>query len=352
MMALQDSMNVYIDRNRRERVVIWGLAMLMVALSVACVCVGSVNISLPEIWKALSGQLSPDDTVSLIVIQSRIPAALTALLAGGALGLAGLLLQTVFANPLAGPSVLGVSTGASLGVAVVLLAFGGTLGSGMGMYFSTLGGAMLGAGAVMLALVGFSRFLHSSLMLLITGIMVGYIASSAISILNFYATQEGVHSFVIWGLGSFTGVTLDRMAGFAVPVAVVTLWAMLLPKPLDALLLGEDYASNLGVDVRRVRTCLLVISGLLTALVTAYCGPIGFLGLVAPHVARLLSGSSRHAVLLPATFLSGAVMALFCQFLSVLPSGGVMPVNAITPLLGAPLIIYIIVNRRHIVYLQ
>lgn len=345
-------MNGYIENHRRERSVMTVLALSVVALCVACLCVGSVDISLPDIWGAITGQIPAGHTVSLIVIQSRIPAALTALLAGGALGLAGLLLQTTFANPLAGPSVLGVSTGASLGVAVVLLALGGSIGSGVSMYFSTLGGAMLGAAGMILALVGFSRFLRSSLMLLITGIMVGYIASSAISILNFYATQEGVHSFVIWGLGSFTGVTLDRMAGFAVPVVVVTLWAMTLPKPLDALLLGEDYASNLGVDVRRVRTYLLVISGLLTALVTAYCGPIGFLGLVAPHVARLLSGSSRHAVLLPASFLSGSAMALVCQFISVLPSGGVMPVNAITPLLGAPLIIYILINRRHIVYLQ
>ncbi len=336
----------------RPRAVVWSLAVAVALLWIACVCVGSVNIPLEEIWHILSGNRPDDATSSVIILHSRIPAALTALLAGGALGLSGLLLQTTFSNPLAGPSILGVSTGASLGVAVVMLALGGSLGAGVGLYLSTIGGAMLGAGAVMSLLVAFSRFLRSSLMLLIAGIMVGYVASSAISLLNFYATQEGVHSFVIWGLGSFSGVTIERLPGFAIPVVAVCLWIVILPKPLDALLLGEDYARNLGVDVKVVRTWLLIISGLLTALVTAYCGPIGFIGLVGPHVARLLTSSSRHAVLLPATFFSGALMALVCQLLSVLPDRGVMPVNALTPLLGAPLIIYIIFNRKRIVYLQ
>lgn len=188
-------------------------------------------------------------------------------------------------------------------------------------------------------------------MLLIVGILVGYLSSSAISLLNFFATQEGVHSYVIWGLGNFYGVTNDNLPWFAGLGLVMIALSLLFIKPLNAMLLGRRYAENLGVRTIAVRNRLLLLSGALTALVTAWCGPIGFIGLVVPHIARLASGTSNHAVLLPATILAGAATGLLCALISVLPStGGVIPVNAITPVIGVPVIVYIIVRRRKIFY--
>jgi iron complex transport system permease protein len=203
----------------------------------------------------------------------------------------------------------------------------------------------------MLVLLAFSSIVKNSVMLLIIGIMVSHLASSAISLLNFFSTQEGVHSYVIWGLGNFSGVTLERLPIFAALVIVSLLLSMMLVKPLNALLLGARYAENLGVNIRGTRNRLLVLSGILTAVVTAFCGPIGFIGLIVPHIARLSLRSSNHIVLLPATALAGAVVALLCTLISVVPSAsGIIPINAITPIIGVPIIIYIIVNRKRIPY--
>jgi iron complex transport system permease protein len=277
--------------------------------------------------------------------------ACTAMLAGAALSVAGLLLQTTFDNPLAGPSILGVSTGSSLGVAIVMLALGGSIGHNLGSYVSILAGALLGAGIIILTLLAFSSIVKSSIMLLIIGILVSHLASSAISLLNFFSTQEGVHSFVIWGLGNFSGVTFERLPIFASLIIIALGLSLLLVKPLNALLLGTRYAENLGVNIRATRNKLLILSGILTAVVTAFCGPIGFIGLIVPHIARLALKSSNHIVLLPATALCGAVIALLCSLISVLPiSSGVIPINAITPIIGVPIIIYIILNRKRILY--
>ena len=188
-------------------------------------------------------------------------------------------------------------------------------------------------------------------MLLIIGILVSYLASSAVSMLNFFATEEGVHSYVIWGLGNFSGVSVNQLPFFAISIIIALAGSALLVKPLNALLLGTRYAENLGVNTRRVRNALLIITGLLTAIVTAFCGPIGFIGLVVPHIARLVLNTSNHNRLIPATILSGAAVALLCTLISVLPkSYGVIPINAITPIIGVPIIIYIIINRRKIQY--
>ena len=284
----------------------------------------------------------------MVVIGSRLVTAIVALLCGSAIAIAGLMLQTTFANPLAGPSILGVSTGSSLGVAIVMLAFGGALGfvgESLGIVLAAIAGAML----VLVLLLLFSRILNSSVMLLIVGILVGYLSSSAVSLLNFFATQEGVHSFVIWGLGSFSGVSQSRLLVFAPLALVFIALSMLMVKPLDAMLLGDAYAANLGVDVRRSRNRLLILSGVLTAVVTAFCGPIAFVGMVVPHVARLLTRSSRHLILIPATALAGAALGLLCVLLSVMPgSRGIIPINAITPIIGVPVILYVILNRHRL----
>ena len=236
-----------------------------------------------------------------------------------------------------------------------MLATGGTLGSIIsqhaGFYFATILGAFVGAGIVLLALLFFSTLVHSATMLLIIGILVSYLASSAVSMLNFFATEEGVHSYVIWGLGNFSGVSVNQLPFFAISIITALAGSALLVKPLNALLLGTRYAENLGVNTRRVRNALLIITGLLTAIVTAFCGPIGFIGLVVPHIARLVLNTSNHNRLIPATILSGAAVALLCTLISVLPkSYGVIPINAITPIIGVPIIIYIIINRRKIQY--
>lgn len=323
----------------------------MVLLVPLCLLVGAVDIPFAGVAGALVDSPDIPETWRVIVVEARLPMALTAMMAGAALSVAGLLMQTVFDNPLAGPSILGVSTGASLGVAIVMLAAGGAIASSLGNYIATISGALAGAITVLVVLLLMSHVVKSTAMLLIVGILTGYLASSAISLLNFFATQEGVHSFVIWGMGSFSGVTLDRLGVLAGVVAVLLVLSMLMVKPLDALLLGSRYARSLGVDVIVTRNRLLFLSGALTAVVTAFCGPIGFIGLVVPHIARMAVATSRHAVLLPATAFSGAVLAMGCALVSVLPGSiGVIPVNAITPVVGVPVIIYVIVARKKLHY--
>ncbi len=334
--------------SRRERISLWGLLLLTLALFVLCLFIGSVDIPAREVLTVLTGGEPSRESWAVIVIGSRLVTAIVALLSGSALAIAGLMLQTTFANPLAGPSILGVSTGSSLGVAIVMLAFGGALGfvgESLGIVLAAIAGAML----VLVLLLLFSRILNSSVMLLIVGILVSYLSSSAVSLLNFFATQEGVHSFVIWGLGSFSGVSQSRLLVFAPLALVFIALSMLMVKPLDAMLLGDAYAANLGVDVRRSRNRLLILSGVLTAVVTAFCGPIAFVGMVVPHVARLLTRSSRHLILIPATALAGAALGLLCVLLSVMPgSRGIIPINAITPVIGVPVILYVILNRHRL----
>ncbi|MGM9870130.1 MAG: iron chelate uptake ABC transporter family permease subunit [Sodaliphilus sp.] len=331
------------------------LALLLVALIGACLVFGSVDIDAASVMRIAMGQDSDNDAWNIIVRQTRIPMIITAALAGAALAIAGLLLQTTFNNPLAGPSILGVSTGAGLGVAVVMLALGGNIGNmpgdvAVGGYVATLGGAFLGAAAVMALLIVFSSVVKSNTMLLIIGMLVSYLGSSVVQLLNSIASEESIHSYVAWGFGSFSGVTTEQLPLYVVLIAFGLLCSVLMVKPLNALLLGTRYAENLGVNTGRTRIALLVVTGLLTAVVTAYCGPIGFLGLVVPHISRLMLSTSNHSRLLPVTILAGADMALLCTLLSVGGDHGVIPINAITPVIGVPIIIYIIINRRKIQY--
>lgn len=335
--------------SRRHTIVMVIFSLIIIALFPALMIVGSVDIPLSEIWAALTGGEVSREAWRVIVVDTRIPAACTAAIAGASLSVAGLLLQTTFDNPLAGPSILGVSTGSSLGVALVMLALGGA-GTLAGQS-AVLAGALVGAMVIMVILVAMSSLVRSASMLLIVGILTGYLSSSAISLLNFFATQEGVHSYVIWGLGNFYGVSSERLPFFSIIAIILLGLSLRFIKPLNALLLGTRYAENIGVRTIRVRNQLLLLSGALTALVTAACGPIGFIGLVVPHIARLSLGTSNHATLLPTTILAGAAVGMLCALISVLPSRwGVMPINAITPIIGVPVIIYIILRRRKIFY--
>lgn len=322
--------------------------LLLPVLCLLSLLVGSVHISPAEVWAALMG--NSDETVRYIVTESRLPQMCTALLAGAALGVSGLVMQTLFSNPLADPSLLGVNSGASLGAAIALLAFGGSFALGgaalLGVLF-TVGAAFVGACAVIALIALCSRWLTSNLSLLVAGVMLSFIISSVISLLSFYATSEGVRSFVVWGLGDFSGVSSSRLWLMSILVIVPVWGVRLCATSMNALLLGADYATNLGVNVKRVRTLLLILTGLLTAVVTALCGPISFIGLAVPHVSRMLLRTADHRKLLPAVFVMGADVALLSLILSHLPGeAGTLPIAAITPLLGAPVVLYILVKRR------
>ena len=327
-----------------------GLSAVILLLFIANLLVGSVDIPPADVWHILTGGEGGKASWSFIVWESRLPQALTALLCGGSLAVCGLMLQTAFKNPLAGPSILGINSGASLGVAFVMLLFGGSVTAGtfsLSGFLSVLMGAFVGAMAIMTLILFFSTLIKSNVMLLITGIMIGYIASSAISLLNFFATAEGVQSYIIWGMGNFGGVSLQQMPAFASVTLLGLAGALMLIKPLNALLLGERYAENLGINIRRVRNWLLLVTGLLTAVTTAFCGPVAFIGLAVPHVARMLLGTSNHQSLLPVTILSGGAVALLCNLVCILPGeAGIIPLNAVTPIIGAPVIIYVIVSQR------
>lgn len=326
------------------------LLLLIVLLLAANLLVGSVAIPAGEVLRILMGEDAGRESWHYIVWEARLPQALTALLAGSALAVCGLLLQTAFRNPLAGASVLGVNSGAGLGVAVVMLLLGGSItavGFSFSGFFSILLGAFAGAMAVMALILFFSTLVRSHVMLLIIGLMVGYLVSSVVSLLNFLATAEGVQSYMVWGMGNFGGVSLRQLPAFASVVLLGLAGALLLIKPLNALLLGERYAENLGVRVRRVRHALLAVVGVLTAVTTAFCGPVLFIDLAVPHIARLLLGTANHRILLPATLLAGGAVALACNLVCLLPGeAGLIPLNAVTPLIGAPIVIYVIVSQR------
>lgn len=327
------------------------ITLAIIALFVINIIYGAVKIPINSIIDIFSGNDEVNESWEYIILQTRLPQALTAILCGGALAVSGLLLQTAFCNPLAGPSIFGINSCASLGVAFVMLLFGGSITAGavsVTGFLAVLIAAFVGAVAVMAVLLFFSNLVNNNVMLLITGIMIGYISSSAISLLNFFATEEGVHSYMIWGLGNFGGVSMAQMPLFAAVTIVGLICALLLIKPLNAVLLGEQYAENLGINTIKLRNCLLLVTGLLTAVTTAYCGPIAFIGLAVPHIARMLLKTDNHRYLIPGTILSGAAISLLCNIICVLPGdNGIIPLNAVTPIMGAPVIIYVIIKGRH-----
>ena len=341
------------ESNKRSIYLFFGLALT--ALFIANLIYGAVSIPLREVTGILLGRKTDNAAWEFIILQSRLPQAVTALLAGSSLAVSGLMLQTLFRNPLAGPSILGISDGANFGVALVMLFFGSSISFFSSNSFSgsvaMIMAAFAGACVVLGVIIYFSTKITSPVMLLIIGIMVGYLASSAIAILNYFSTADRVHAFVMWGMGDFSSVSYERLPLFMFCSLSGLCMAIMMIKPLNALLLGEMYASNLGIKVKRVRLFILICTGFLTATITSYCGPISFIGMAVPHIARLTLGSSIHNRLLPVTILAGASVALVCNILTVIPGmEGILPINAITPIVGAPVIIYVIINRKNNTY--
>lgn len=334
----------------------YGIPLLIAVLLLlfANLIFGSVHIPFHEVIRILSGETAAKESWHFIILESRLPQAITALLCGSALSASGLMLQTVFNNPLADSSILGISSGSSLGVALIMLTGVGSITTGsiaLSGFLTVIASAFAGAIVIMALIIFLSTLIKNNIMLLITGIMIGYVTSSVISLLNFFSTAEGIQSFVIWGMGNFGGVSSEVLPYFTGCIVAGLLIAVLLIKPLNALLLGTRYAENLGINIRRIRSLLLIATGLLTATTTAFCGPISFIGLAVPHIARLMLGTSNHNSLMPVTLLAGSAIALLCNLLCILPGeAGIIPLNAVTPILGAPIIIYVIINQRKIQY--
>ena len=327
------------------------LLALLLLLTILNLLIGTVKIPVADVCRILAGDHS-NEIWRNIIFSSRLPQALTAIVAGAGLAVSGLQMQTVFRNPLAGPSVLGISNGSALGVAMVVL-LSGQIG---GVALSRLGylgdaamsiAAIVGALAVMMLIVWISQKVRGNVTLLIIGVMIGYLANAIIGVLKFLSPEEDVKAFVVWGLGSFSRVSGDEMVLFIVLMAVLLPLACLLVKPMNLMLLGDNYAANLGLNIRRSRMLVIISSGVLVAIVTAYCGPIMFIGLAVPHLTRAIFRTSDHRVLMPATALCGAVLALLCNLIARMPGfEGALPVNSVTALVGAPVIAAVLFRRR------
>lgn len=332
-----------------------GLGVATLAALVLAVAVGPVVVSPLDTVTVLLGLTPADPAAPVLIGTVRVPRALTAALAGAALGVAGLQLQTLFRNPLAEPYVLGVSAGASLAVA---LAVAGSAGAGgaAGLFTAGLTGAgrtgtvaaaALGAGIVLGVVLLLSRWVRSGIVLLIVGVMLGSLATAGVSLLLTVIDPQRAQQFIAWGLGSFSGTTAADLAVFAPVVGVGLVVALAGVKALNALLLGEDYARSVGVRISRVRLVILVSSAVLAGVVTAFCGPVAFLGMAVPHLARLAAGTSDHRILLPTALLTGATVALVCAVAAHLPwLAGPIPVNVITSVVGAPVVIVVLIRSR------
>ena len=328
------------------------ILLLIVVLLLLNLLLGSVSIPAQSIWNILTGTGNEPVSWQNIVWKSRLPQALTALAAGAGLAVSGLQMQTVFRNPLAGPSVLGISSGASMGVAFVIL-LSGSLG---GVALSRLGvmgeialsvAAIIGSLSVMALIVYVSQKVKGNVTLLIIGVMIGYVSNAVIGVLKFFSVEEDIRAYVIWGLGSFSRVSGNQMMLFVTLMAISLPLSFLLIKTLNLMLLGDGYARNLGLNIKRARLLVITSAGVLTAIVTAYCGPIIFLGLAVPHLCRAIFQTSDHRILMPATLLLGAALALICNLLARMPGfEGALPVNSVTALVGAPVVASVLFNKR------
>lgn len=336
-----------------------GLALVALAVFMLSLAVGSVRIPLSEIVAVLLGGDASKPAWATIVLKFRLPKALTAMLAGAALSVSGLQMQTLFRNPLAGPFVLGISSGASLGVALTVLLAG--VAVGLGGSTTLLAGislagdtslalsAIAGSGLVLLLVMSVARKVQSGMTLLILGLMFGYTTSALVSVLIYFSVVERIQAYISWTFGSFGGVTWRQLQVMAPAIVLGLAAGHLLMKPLNALLLGETYALSLGLNVRRVRLGIIGSSAILAGVVTAFCGPIGFLGIAVPHLCRSLLHTSDHRLLLPAVSFMGATLALGADIVAGLPGSQLtLPLNAVTALLGAPVVIWVILRQRNL----
>ncbi|MDO9511035.1 MAG: iron ABC transporter permease [Bacteroidales bacterium] len=327
------------------------LVILMFVLFILNLKSGVVNLGISELFGILTNESISDSALSIVVLKIRFPQAITALMAGWGLAAGGLLMQTLFRNPLADPSILGISSGASLGVAILILISGslfpGFLSGDISANVAITIAAFIGAAMVLVLISLFATKLRNPVNLLVFGIMIGFLSYAVVDILKFYASKDALQKYVLWGMATFAEVDNRQLQVFLISGFIGIVFALLLVKPLNALLLGEDYAANLGHKVKHIRIIIILVAGFLTAVITAFCGPVAFVGLAVPHLARLLFATSDHRQILPFSILIGGNLTLFVNLIIRLPVfGGNLPVNAITALLGAPVVIYFILKTK------
>ena len=338
-------------RNKINISILIAIIFLGILLFLLNLFVGSVTIPFADLFKVFFGE-ETNSTISTIVFEYRLPQTVTALFAGAALSVAGLLMQTLFRNPLADPSMLGISSGAGLGVAITILFTGILGGSALSTFglWSNIGvsiAAFLGATLVLMLILAFSSRVRNMTTLIIIGLMVSYLAGSLTDIMKFFSMKEDIHAFVIWGMGSFSAVGNTKLAFFSISIIIGLFASLFMSKNLNIMLLGDLYAENLGLNVKRNNLFVILVSGYLTAIVTAYCGPIAFLGLAIPHLTRFIFKTSDHRILVPAVMLIGMIVSLLCNLVARMPGfEGNLPINAVTAFIGAPIVIWVILRRR------
>lgn len=337
---------------RRPLIIFVLISVSILIFFILNLILGTISIPVVSIWNILFGTKEESVIWENIIWKSRFPQTLTALVAGAGLSISGLQMQTLFRNPLAGPSELGISSGASLGVAFIILLSGSVAGTAlirMGLFgeIAVSVAAVIGAMSVMSIIIAISQYIKGNVILLIIGVMIGYIATAIIGVLKFFSNDEDVRAYVIWGLGSFSKVSGNQVYTFVVIMIILILLSFLLIKTLNLMMLGEGYARSLGLNVKRARLYVIISSCVSTAIITAYCGPIVFLGLAVPHLCRTIFVSSDHRILMPAVTLTGASLALFCSLIARLPGfEGALPINSVTALIGAPIVIFVLFGKR------
>lgn len=337
-----------------HRLILLVLLIIFLGALLLSITFGSVKIPIADVIGILLGRQPDHSPWAVIVLNFRLPKALAAILAGSALAISGLQMQTLFRNPLADPFILGVSAGASLGAALVVLATGTTgslLLAGLGLPgdFRLASASSIGAAFVLILVLLLSRGALSTLTLLILGLMVNYVTSGIVSLLFYFSIPERLQTYLAWTFGSFGGVTWEQLTVMVPAILLGEFIAYLLPKQLNALLLGETYARSMGLNVQRTKWWIIASASLLAGTVTAFCGPIGFLGIAVPHLCRGLFNSSDHRLLIPAVMLLGAILALLADLIAQLPSSQyVLPLNAITSLLGAPVVIWVLLRQPNL----
>lgn len=328
------------------------LVLVLVFLTLLNISLGSIKIPFKEVAQALMGNATSKTSWDYIIVNFRLPKAITAILVGIALSISGLLMQTLFRNPLAGPYVLGLSSGASLGVAMVVLG-AGILPLGLSKVFTSSLGLVLASGIgsslVLLAVLLVSERLKDTMSILIVGLMFGSITSAIVSVLSYFTTAEQLQKYTFWQMGSLGNLSWSNVSFLAIITCIGVSLSFLVIKPLDALLLGERYASSLGVNFKRTRYIILFATSILAGSITAFVGPIAFIGLAVPHMAKLLFQTSNHFILFWSTSLLGAIVLLFCDIVAQLPGNDItLPINAITSIIGAPIVVWLLVRKKRI----
>ncbi|PKQ46329.1 FecCD family ABC transporter permease [Confluentibacter flavum] len=330
------------------------LSIILVFCFLANISLGSVYIPLKDVFNSIIGNVTEQETWQHIIQNYRLPKAVTAILVGSGLGISGLLMQTLFRNPLAGPFVLGISSGASLGVALVILGssvFGGVFMSLLISKWSIVIAASLGSFLVLLAVLMVSLKVRDTMAILIIGLMFASITAAIVSVLSYFGSAQQLQQYIFWGFGSLGNLSWDELIIFFIIYSFGIIVSLASVKSLNTMLLGENYAKSLGLNIKRSRFAIIIATSLLAGTITAFAGPIAFIGLAIPHLTRQVFNTSNHKILLPAVFLFGGIVMLICDSIAQVPNSDyTLPINAITSLIGAPVVIWLLVRKRKMVF--